>query len=49
MIAENTGFIEADSNRITRKNSLWALLPDFVSGDREDGGWNESDYFEYGK
>ena len=41
MIAENTGFIEADSNRITRNNSLWTLLPDFVSGDREEDEMNQ--------
>ena len=41
MIAENTGFIEADSNRITRNNSLCTLLPDFVSGDREEDEMNQ--------
>ena len=41
MIAENTGFIETDSNRITRNNSLWTLLPDFVSGDREEDEMNQ--------
>ena len=41
MIAENTGFIETDSIRITRNNSLCTLLPDFVSGDREEDEMNQ--------